>query len=503
MVSLTKGENFKSEYSAKIVKIPSITHIEGTDKLGVVYVNGFTIVVDDTMTKEGDVMLYACNETCLNKQFLGVNNQFRNKDMNVSDDITGYFEDNGRVKNIKLKGTYSWGVLFGLDAVEKWTGDTFGDVESVVGEEFDTINGNLFCEAYVPKTDVRGMNNRRGTRKSQNKVDKFSRVEPGQFNFHYDTTPLGHTQGIFDLDTDITISVKVHGTSAIYANILTREPIKMNFLKSTLVRAYNSLYDNIRERFDFGESVFGLRRIPTYNSVYGNIYSSRKIIKNQYVYDEDKVKVGDGYYGEDVWESTNNLIKDFIPKGYTVYGEIVGYTGGGKCIQKSYDYGCSFTDPNKPINKFMPYRITVTDEQGNVTEKNMSEVVEWTSWLISQLPSDKQNLVEKIPVVYTGTVGDLLGAKKEDFDCSEDSRRFSVSDKFLMSLKKMFGMEGNEPLCSNKVPREGVVIRITDDIHSRAFKLKAEKFLAQESKNIGNGEVDIETAETYCDTQDA
>ena len=53
-------------------------------------------------------------------------------------------------------------------------------------------------------------------------------------------------------------------------------------------------------------------------------------------------------------------------------------------------------------------------------------------------------------------------------------------------------MEMNEPLCRNKVPREGIVIRKNDDKIPEAFKLKCVKFLTRESKLIDNGDVDIE-----------
>ncbi len=61
--------------------------------------------------------------------------------------------------------------------------------------------------------------------------------------------------------------------------------------------------------------------------------------------------------------------------------------------------------------------------------------------------------------------------------------------------KKCFGMETNEVLCKNKVPREGVCIRIDNDPRPENFKLKCAKFLSKESKDIDAGEVDIEMQE--------
>ena len=58
-------------------------------------------------------------------------------------------------------------------------------------------------------------------------------------------------------------------------------------------------------------------------------------------------------------------------------------------------------------------------------------------------------------------------------------------------------MEQFEPMCINKVPREGFVIRKANDTIKRAFKLKTNKFFEREAKQIDSGEVDIEMTEGY------
>ena len=58
--------------------------------------------------------------------------------------------------------------------------------------------------------------------------------------------------------------------------------------------------------------------------------------------------------------------------------------------------------------------------------------------------------------------------------------------------KEWLLMEKNEPMCKNKVPREGVVIRIDDDICPRAWKLKSKAHYNLEALAHDNDEVDIE-----------
>ena len=67
----------------------------------------------------------------------------------------------------------------------------------------------------------------------------------------------------------------------------------------------------------------------------------------------------------------------------------------------------------------------------------------------------------------------------------------------LKNDKEHFNMEMDEPLCKNKVPREGVVIRIDNDPLKQAFKLKTDYFYGRESKMVDNGEVDIEMENGY------
>ena len=52
-------------------------------------------------------------------------------------------------------------------------------------------------------------------------------------------------------------------------------------------------------------------------------------------------------------------------------------------------------------------------------------------------------------------------------------------------------MERNSPSCDNKVPHEGIVIKI-ENMKSEAFKLKCFKFLDKEGKELDKGETNIE-----------
>lgn len=52
-------------------------------------------------------------------------------------------------------------------------------------------------------------------------------------------------------------------------------------------------------------------------------------------------------------------------------------------------------------------------------------------------------------------------------------------------------MERTSPSCDNKVPHEGIVIKI-ENMRSEAFKFKCFRFLNTEGKALDAGEVNIE-----------
>lgn len=66
---------------------------------------------------------------------------------------------------------------------------------------------------------------------------------------------------------------------------------------------------------------------------------------------------------------------------------------------------------------------------------------------------------------------------------------------YLRGDKERLGMEQDEPMCDNKVPREGIIIRTDSSDGLVAYKLKTEAFRNRELKDIDNGDVDIEMAE--------
>ena len=175
----------------------------------------------------------------------------------------------------------------------------------------------------------------------------------------------------------------------------------------------------------------------------------------------------------------------------TVYSEMFGYCSGDtKMIQKSYDYGCEVGK-----NMFMPYRITTQAGQGEKTyEWNVLEVYDWTLKTMEIMPPEVKERIHPIDILYHGTLTDLY----PNIPINENWH-----SNILEALKneKRFGMERPEPMCIQKVPREGIVLRIDNDPLREAFKLKTVAFFEREQKLIDQGEVDSEMLEGYNTTE--
>lgn len=459
------SENLKKEYACEIVRIGELTPVEGSDFLAKTEIHpGMPIVVRKDEVHTGQVMFYVDVESQLNQEFLHANNQFRDPELNADSEKKGFFEKNCRVRMVRLRGQVSMGYLFNQEAMARLCPEVLDlNLEDFVGEVFDTVDGELFVKAYVPVYNHPSTSNRGAGRRNRH-IKQFDRMIPGEFSFHYDTDQLEKNMDKFTPDDKVTITVKMHGTSAIFANIRVRRQL--------------GVWEKLRKLFRAD--------IPT--TEWANIYASRTVIKNQYI----NSGVTSGFYESDIWGEWNEHIKEFIPHGYTIYGEIVGYTSDGKAIQKDYDYGCV---PGE--SKLMIYRVSQEKEDGTHYEFNVDEVHVFTTALIEELEhrgqSDLADMIHPIDIPFIGSLGELY----PDIDQTDlDKWRTEVVHR--LANDKRFFMEENEPMCIHKVPREGLVIRKDNDVLKEAFKLKTMKFRNKEAKEYDSGNVDIETEQGYA-----
>jgi len=473
----SKSEHFKAEYACELVRIGEILPIEGADAIAKTEIKpNMPIVVRKDDVHTGDLMFYADMETQLCDDFLRINDEYCHPEMNANPNAEhhGFFERNGRIRMIKLRGQVSMGYLFSLDAMQNYLHSKgieipyFND-EIHVGDTFDMVGGEQFIQAYIPAPKQQPAIAKDRAKKRNKKLKRFDRLVPGEFSFHYDTAQLEKNAFRLEPDQVVDLTVKIHGTSAIFGNILVNREL--------------SFWEKVKKFFGAD--------IPL--TEYGNVYSSRSVIKNQYINKD----VTPGFYNEDVWAHWNNLIKDFIPRGTTIYGEIVGFLPSGGPIQKNYDYGCGPRESQLMIYRVNAYDVT----EDKHIEANIEGVITWTKLfkqiLINNGLQDVANHIRVIDQVYHGTLAELYpDISTENLDAwrAEVIRRLAID--------KRFGMEENEPFCANKVPREGLVLRIENDPLKEAFKIKTFAYRNREAMAIDAGEVDMEMEGAYTNPEE-
>lgn len=110
-MKLIKSKNANINYLAKIVDIhqfhshpdPEVT------KLKCVYVDGYNVIVG--IDEEPGKYVYFPTNSQINPNLLTYANLYRHSEKNADNSKTGYFQDNGRVTAIKLRGCVSEGFL--------------------------------------------------------------------------------------------------------------------------------------------------------------------------------------------------------------------------------------------------------------------------------------------------------------------------------------------------------------------------------------------------------
>lgn len=325
-------DNTQKNYLAKVVALPKLRKHNNADRLQIATID-FQSVITGLDAKEGDLYVYFPLECKINLDFLSATNSFSKKELNGNKEVKGYFGEKGRVKATRLRGEKSMGYLVPCETVSSFINY---DLSKHIGEEFDTYgNGLVLCEKYVVKRKSNGRILKEG------KTPKISRLVDGQFKLHVATDNLRKNMHKITPETNISISYKLHGTSAVFGNILTNKKL------------------NIINRF------LSWLGVPIESKINDIVYSSRRVVKNEY-----ETKDKEGFYSDDIWGIVKSEIESLIPKGFTIYGEIVGSLPDGGMVQKGYDYGC---DESK--HDFYVYRITNTNSGNFSIELNSNQIL--------------------------------------------------------------------------------------------------------------------------------
>jgi len=418
MLSISKNAN--TNYLAKIIKIENIEKHPNADRLQITTID-FQNIITGLDAKIGDLYVFFPLECQINSDFLACTNSYRKEELNNDKTQKGFFELNGRVRAVKLRGEKSMGYIVPLKVVEQVF---MRDLKDQVGKEFDTIDKCLLVKKFVVKTKESGQQNKQG------KKPKISRIVDGQVHLHIDTENFRKNAYKVTPEDEISISYKVHGTSFWVSNILVKKPLNI-----------------FQQALRLTPLWFLLKSFTKHKTEYDYIYGSRRVVKNEY-----ETRKKQDYYKYNLWGDIKDELKEFIPKGYTLYGECVGYTKEGRAIQKDYDYGCS-----EGKYKLFIYRITFTNSDGIVNNLSSDQIAEFCNHFG----------LETVPLFYRGKAKDLYPSLSLDDHWNEN---------FVKALEHHHNEKGCY-ICNNKVPEEGIVIRKENMFQFEAYKLKSFKFL--------------------------
>lgn len=537
---LNKSKSINENYAARIARIDEIHPIPDAHSIVKAVLGTDTVVVGKDM-KVGDVVVFFPVGCCISEKYLRFHNLYdsSNSVLNANRDdyanlnleiqaimikpakdeedisklqelesrrkrMIGFFNKQGRVRCIKLRGEMSMGYVAPVSTLEA----VWPELKTVLwphelGKNYDMVGNDQLCWKFIPPVKSEPEDAMPAGYKmpwymrSLRKLKKFDRLIPGFFRPHYDTAHLERNAHLIDPEDVITETVKVHGTSVILANLPVRR--KLNWWE----RFLKKLGMKVEER------------------EFGDIYSTRRVIQNKYI--NPFASRANNEPGNE-YQAVNQDFIGFLTPGMSVYGEIAGYKPSGKPIQApkgiEHDYGCR---PGQYV--FMPYRITETDENGTPKEWPVTEVMSWVDTVREMLPDEEKRKLMDMVLLYHGKAGDQYGlwaqikatttraeydAELEAFTHAEGyngfiPKRLESYEEFLKNKwrvawieamrndKTGLGFELHEPLCRHpKAPREGIVVRIDGDKEARAWKLKTKAHQDLSSKAADAGEVDPE-----------
>ncbi len=456
MLTTSKGAN--PNYLATIVQLGDPIVHPRADRLQIFLVQGCRVITDMSR-KPGDVGIFFPLESKLNHELLSGLNMYEDKGLNTDITKKGYVNNKGRIRAVRLRDEPSMGLFLAWSEVSMGLGIPQGGMTINVGMEFDTWNDVLICEKYIPKRASRGEPREKSQRYN---TKKFNRLVEDQFRLHADTTQLRRNMHKLSPEDLISITYKLHGTSWVVGNVMVHRELT---------------------RWEKVCRWFGAKIKET---EYDIIYSSRSVVKNKFANANPN-----HYYGVDLWSDIKDYLDGKVPKGFTLYGEAVGYTSSGGAIQKGYDYGykprekffhpdfASEQDPyryeeyleGKHFGVYV-YRITTTNTDGKKVELSWPQIKEFCN----------HYGIKYVPELYYGLAGTWEDIKMEDH----------WHENLLTRLEGQY-LEQDCTMCGTKVPAEGVVVRQDNLFGFSAYKLKSFRFLEKETKELDEEIIDLET----------
>lgn len=345
---------------AIIGKLENIKPIEGADRIVQAECYGETVIVSKDYNEDMAGILFD-TETQLSEEFISKNNMYRHSEFNKDKTKSGYIEDDGRVRPIRLKGVKCSGLFVPLSYLDFAGGVDTDNTDNLIGHQFNEWKNVPICKKYITKKTQKAKAKNKGGKKKSDLVPTFAE--------HFSTDHFMRGLKKLDLGHLCVITEKLHGASARTGYLPVIE--EKNWLKQRLRHVW-------------------LGKKPK-KKKYKFVVGSRRVVKS---IGGEKVKKHNSYYDSDIWTLASQVFKGQLHKGETIYFEIVGFLLNGSPIMGAhsnhklkkylgkqeyeefiekygketiFSYGCSLENTEKfsnPPFDIYVYRITMTNPDG-------------------------------------------------------------------------------------------------------------------------------------------
>lgn len=421
-----------SEHCGYVVAVEKLRPHTNADRLQVATFFGSDTCVGLDVVK-GEIGIYFPSDLQLSGEFCVVNHLCRKKPDGTPD--TGYLDPEKRnIRPIKLRGERSDGIFMSISCLE-YTGANLDDIN--VGDTITVVNGHEICKKYIP----RGHNSNNSAKGKGNKTRKKHVPVAPLFTEHADTEQLAYNLGAFKPGDEIEITLKMHGTSQRTAYL----PVLKGYKRT--------IWDKL----------FGREGTPIYD--WGYISGTRRTVLDDW---------DGGFYGSNAFRKQHHdKFVGKLHKGEEVYYEVVGFTdsgtpimgkGNNKKLDKDFvkqygeetvfSYGCSSDGSDAPQSDLYVYRMTMTNEDGDVVEYSP----DFMRYRCEQMG------IKCVPVFWKGFADETIDWNDAGMTAGE----------WVMEKAEQY-YDGPDPIGKTHV-REGVVVRIINRPKFCAYKTKNYSF---------------------------
>lgn len=357
-----------SEHCGYVVAVEKLRPHTNADRLQVATFFGSDTCVGLDVVK-GEIGIYFPSDLQLSGEFCAVNHLCRKKPDGTPD--TGYLDPEKRnIRPIKLRGERSDGIFMPISCLE-YTGVNLDDIN--IGDTITVVNGHEICKKYIP----RGRNSNNSAKGKGNKTRKKRVPVAPLFTEHADTEQLAYNLGAFKPGDEIEITLKMHGTSQRTAYL----PVLKGY------KAINRIYQYALNAMLSGKNIGSWTRKVAEHA----LETAAPIYDWDYISGTRRTVLDDwdgGFYGSNAFRKQHqDKFVGKLHKGEEVYYEVVGFTDSGTPIMSKgnnkkldkdfvkqygeetvFSYGCSPDGGDMPQSDLYVYRMTMTNEDGDVVE---------------------------------------------------------------------------------------------------------------------------------------